>query len=233
MQSLEPEGRGGKASIQVLSVVLGLERSLSVPGQWGCMGDGCTPAKVAARSQPLPAQENRLSVPRSNFSREAPNLDFYVNSLLSRTFCLPPVGYMPRTRPPRHLWVGALPISSYLPPETLRQAPFRCRALKSNQTGISLKRDILGSSAGKAGGQPTGLREKLQAPESLGPRGHQTSPPSACLCVLASLLSAARLSPYKGEMAATGPTSLPASSQLPTSGAERATPPPPGGKSHG
>lgn len=197
------------------------------------MGDGCTPAKVAARSQPLPAQENRLSVPRSNFSREAPNLDFYVNSLLPRTFCLPPAGYMPRTLPPRHLWEGALPISSYLPPEILRQAPFRCRALKSNQTGISLKRDILGSSAGKAGGQPTGLREKLQAPESLGPRGHQTSPPSACLCVLASLLSAARLSPYEGETAATGPTSLPASSQLPTSGAERATPPPPGGKSHG
>lgn len=144
-----------------------------------------------------------------------------MNSLLSRRFYLSLGNCVPCTLPPSHLWVGDLPRALYLPPEILCQAPFRCRAPKPNQTGTSLQWEVLGSRIGKAGGQLTGSRKKLQGPESPGPQEHQTSPPSAGLCELPSLPSAARLPPYKGDMAAPGSTSLPASLEPPTSGDQR------------
>lgn len=118
---------------------------------------------------PAPApQENGLSAPRSNFSSKPPNLELYMNLLSSRMSCLPCEVTMSCTLPPSHLWVGTWSPLSYLPPETWCLGPFRYRALKSNQAGTGLKQEALGSSAGKAGGQLTGLRGELRAPGSLG-----------------------------------------------------------------
>ena len=178
---------------------------------------------------PAPApQENGLSAPRSNFSSKPPNLELYMNLLSSRMSCLPCEVAMSCTLPPSHLWVGTWSPLSYLPPETWCLGPFRYRALKSNQAGTGLKQEA--QALGRLGGSSQDCGESCGL---LSLWGYQTAPSPACLCVLALLPSAARLPPYKGEMAASGPTSLPASSQLPIPEGERRGPPLPGGKNHG
>lgn len=147
-------------------------------GAWGrgCIRQGCTPVKEVARSQPLPTQENGLSAPRSSFSRESPNLDLYMNLLLSRMFCLPCEFSMPCTLPPSHLWVGTL---------SSRDLVLGSLQVQDIEIQPSWHKPKAGSSWFKHWegwwGELTGLREKLRAPESLGPPDSSLSRLSLCV----------------------------------------------------